>query len=260
MSEFQGNFVWYELMTSDAPAAKKFYSDVVGWTAADNNMAGFTYTVLSAGDAMIAGLMEMPEEPAKAGAPPFWIGYIWSDDVDAMAERVKQAGGSVHREPADIPGIGRFAVVADPHGAVFCLFHGEPSGGGNSGPNASPMTPGHTGWRELMAGDLDGAFGFYSGLFGWERADAIDMGAMGIYQLFAKDGATIGGMMAKPDFVPQPHWGYYFTVTDINAAVERIKSAGGAVTNGPMEVPGGAWIVQATDPQGAHFALTAPPA
>lgn len=259
MSGNEGNFVWYELMTSDAPAAKQFYSDVVGWTAADNDMAGFTYTILSAGDAMIAGLMDIPEEPAKAGAMPFWIGYVWADDVDAMAETVKQAGGSVHRDPADIPSIGRFAVVADPHGAVFCLFHGETTDG-NSGSKASPMTPGHAGWRELMAGDLDGAFAFYSGLFGWEKADAIDMGAMGIYQLFAKDGQTIGGMMTKPDFVPQAHWGYYFNVEDIDAAVERIKAAGGAVTNGPMEVPGGAWIVQATDPQGAHFALTAPPA
>ena len=177
MSEYQGNFVWYELMTSDAPAAKKFYSDVVGWTAADNNMAGFTYTVLSAGDAMIAGLMEMPEEPAKAGALPFWIGYIWADDVDAMAEKVKQAGGSVHREPADIPGIGRFAVVADPHVAVFCLFHGERGGDGNSAPSAPPRPPGPTGWRELVAGDPSGALPFLSCLLGREHADSCELGA-----------------------------------------------------------------------------------
>jgi len=260
MSSFEGKFVWYELMTSDTSAAKAFYSDVVGWSAADNDMAGFTYTVLSADDAMVAGLMEMPEGPANAGASPVWIGYIWADDVDAMAERVKAAGGAIHRPPEDIPGVGRFAVVADPHGAVFCLFRAASSETDDLAAGASPVTPGHAGWRELMAGDLNEAFAFYSGLFGWEKAEAVDMGDMGIYQLFSKDGVTLGGMMTKPPVVPQPYWGYYFTVEDINAAADRVKAGGGTVVNGPMEVPGGAWIVQCTDPQGAFFALTAPPA
>lgn len=266
MSNTQGNFVWYELMTSDPAAAKSFYCDVVGWTASDMEyagMPGFTYTVLSADGTQVAGLMQFPDDAREAGAPPFWIGYIGVDDVDAMADKVAAAGGAIHRAAADIPGVGRFAVCADPHGAVFCLFNGMPGDNGDdgSGAEAAPMTPGHVGWRELMAGNLDEAFAFYSGLFGWTRGEAIDMGPMGTYQLFNVGDMSIGGMMTKPAEVPAPpHWGYYFTVPKIEAAMERVKTAGGTVINGPMEVPGGAWIIQCTDPQGAYFALVAPPA
>jgi predicted enzyme related to lactoylglutathione lyase len=80
---------------------------------------------------------------------------------------------------------------------------------------------------------------------------------MGTYQLFAAGGYAIGGMMTKPAQVPAPAWLYYFVVPAIDAAVERVKAAGGQVLNGPMEVPGGAWIIQCLDPQGAMFALVA---
>jgi predicted enzyme related to lactoylglutathione lyase len=84
------------------------------------------------------------------------------------------------------------------------------------------------------------------------------MGPMGIYQLFRKGDQVIGGMMTKPKEVPFPCWGYYVNVEAIDAALERVKAAGGKVLEGPMEVPGPAWIIQAVDPQGAHFALVAP--
>jgi uncharacterized protein len=259
MSDNTGKFVWYELMTDDPAAAEKFYGDVVGWSTKDAGMPDRPYTLLSANGTQVAGLMKMPDAPREGGASPFWIGYIWVEDVDDMAAKVEKAGGSLHRPAADIPGVGRFAIVADPHGAVFCLFHGmSREGDAPSGDNQ--MKPGHTGWHELMAGDLDEAFKFYSGLFGWQKADAIDMGAMGVYQLFARDGVTLGGMMTAPPQSPRPHWGYYFTVKAIEPAAERVKKGGGQVINGPMEVPGGAWIIQCMDPQNAMFALVAPPA
>jgi uncharacterized protein len=80
------------------------------------------------------------------------------------------------------PNVGRFAVVADPGGAVFLLF--KPNTEQEPKPVA-PMTPGHVGWHELYAGDLDREFAFYSRLFGWTKDRAIDMGAMGTYQTFA---------------------------------------------------------------------------
>jgi predicted enzyme related to lactoylglutathione lyase len=98
---------------------------------------------------------------------------------------------------------------------------------------------------------------FYSDLFGWTKADTVDMGPMGIYQLFAAGGDAIGGMMTKTPQSPAPFWLYYFNVDAIDAAVERITAAGGKVIQGPHEVPGGSWIVQALDPQGALFALVA---
>jgi uncharacterized protein len=86
----------------------------------------------------------------------------------------------------------------------------------------------------------------------------MDMGPMGIYQMFAFGGEAIGGMMTKPPSMPAPCWMYYFNVDGIDAAKARVETGGGAILNGPMEVPGGHWIVQCRDPQGAMFCLVAP--
>ncbi|MBM3648056.1 MAG: VOC family protein [Alphaproteobacteria bacterium] len=239
------NFVWYELMTTNAKAAAGFYRKVVGWKADDAAMPGMDYTLLKAGEAPMAGLMDMPKEAKGAGAMPGWMGYVGVDNVDAYVGRVTKAGGAVHMPATDIPNVGRFATVADPQGAVFSLF--TP---GDGPPPTQPEagTPGTIGWRELMAGDGDKVFAFYAGLFGWTKAEAIDMGPMGKYQLFAAGAEPIGGMMTKPAEMPMPAWCYYFQVDAIGAATERLKSAGGKVVNGPMEVPGGSWIVQGIDP------------
>lgn len=255
MASSQGNFIWYELMTTDTKAAEAFYRGVVGWRAQDAGMKDMAYTILSADEAPIGGLLALPPEARDAGARPGWIGYVAVDDVDAYAARLTQAGGTVHRAPDDIPGVGRFAVVADPQGALFVLFKGSAD---QQPPQAAPDAPGHTGWHELHAGDRESAFAFYSSLFGWTKAEAIDMGPMGIYQIFATGSTPIGGMMTKTDAVPNPFWLYYFNVDDINGAAARVKDKKGQILNGPQQVPGGNWIVQCTDPQGAMFALVGP--
>ena len=247
-------FVWYELMTSDDEAATAFYSQVIGWQTADAGMPGMRYTLLSAGGAVIAGLMTLPQAACDAGARPGWVGYVGVDDVDAMVLRLQQAGGQLHRPPEDIPGVGRFAVVADPHGASFCLFRGNDT----EQPPQPPMgTPGTVGWHELAAGKLDSAWAFYSSLFGWRMDSDMDMGEMGVYRLFAAGAGVIGGMMDKPAQMPQPGWLYYFNTEAIDAAQARVTAAGGQVLNGPAEVPGPMWILQCLDPQGAAFALVA---
>ena len=249
-----GKFVWYELMTTDTKAAEAFYKDVVGWSVRDAGMPGMDYTLFSAGEHQVAGLMTMPEGALEMKVPPAWLGYVGVDDVDAAAEKLRAGGGTVHRAPEDIPNIGRFAIVTDPHGAAFALFKGQ----GEPPPPMDQMAPGNVGWHELMAGDLDTAFDFYSSLFGWTKDQAMDMGEMGVYQIFAHNGQPIGGMMTRPDEVPNPYWLYYFNVEALDAAIDRAKSGGAKMLMEPMEVPGGAWIVQATDPQGALFALVAP--
>ena len=255
MATTPSRFVWYELMTSDPAAARAFYTQVVGWQATDSGMPGMDYTLLSAGPHQVGGLMALPPEACAAGVPPNWSGYLAVDDVDAKAAAVQQAGGQVLRPAADIPGVGRFAVVADPAGAAFCLYKDN-----NPAAMTPPAlgTPGTVGWHELMAGALVPAWAFYSALFGWTKAEAIDTGPMGIYQLFGAGDAPIGGMMTKPAEMPAAAWLYYFNVDAIDAAAGRLQAAGGRVINGPMEVPGGSWIVQAMDPQGAMFALVAP--
>ena len=255
MSKYHGKFIWYDVMTTDTRAAETFYKRVIGWSAKDSGMSDRSYTIFSAGPVMVGGLMPITKEAQAMGVPPCWSGYIAVDDVDDYAARVRKAGGAVHRGPEDIPGVGRFAVVADLHGAVFIIMKGA----SDQEPQAvASGTPGHIGWRELSAGDGKSAFAFYSSLFGWTRAEAIDMGKMGVYQTFATGGEPVGGMMTKMPEAPVPFWLYYFNVEAIDAAVARVKGAGGRIALDPQPVPTGQWIAQCFDPQGAMFAMLAP--
>src|SRR5688572_16143222 len=117
------SFFWYELMTTDVPAAETFYKNVVGWNSEPfPSPSGMQYIVFNAGERAVAGLMLLPEEAKAMGTPPCWLGYIHAKDVDAATASLKKAGGAVHREPSDIPEVGRFSVVADPQGVTFMLM------------------------------------------------------------------------------------------------------------------------------------------
>jgi uncharacterized protein len=252
MSASHGRFVWYELMTTDTAAAKDYYTKVVGWGAQPAPNASMPYTLFNVGDTPVGGMMDQPEESKKMGAPPSWLGYVGVDDVDATTDHARRLGGAVYVEPRDIPNVGRFSVIADPQKAAIGLFKWSVAM-----PDApvAPETPGRIGWHELASTDWEKGYAFYNALFGWQKADAMDMGAMGTYQIFSTGGPPVGGMFNKPPMVPVTFWLYYFNVGDFDAAVERLKAGGGEVINGPMQVPGGSWIVQARDPQGAMFAL-----
>jgi predicted enzyme related to lactoylglutathione lyase len=242
-------------MTRDDQAAAAFYHQVVGWQTADAGIPGMRYTLLSAGGVVIAGLMTLPQAACDAAAGPGWIGYIGATDVNVMGGRLQQAGGTLQRPAEDIPGVGRFAVVADQHGASFDLFRSNEA---EQAPQPPVGIPGTVGWHGLLAGDLGSAWAFYSGLFGWTKDLAMDLGAMGSCQLFATGGEAIGAMMSMPPKVPKPSWLYHFNVEAIDAALARVTAAGVQVLSGPTEVPGPTWTLQCPDPQGAAFALVAP--
>ena len=254
-SPWDGQFFWYELMTTDPAAAADFYSHVVGWTAADAGGPNKGYTIFSAGERGVAGAMALPEPARESGGRPFWLGYIHVADCDAAVDRIVAAGGTVHRPPADIPEVGRFAVVVDPGGAAFEVMAPFPDD--MPGPD-NPNADGLVSWRELYAGNgQQAAFDFYSRLFGWETLAEMPMGEMGTYRIFGRDGIQMGGIMDKPASVPAAAWAYYFNVEAIDAAAARVAERGGQVLMGPHEVPGGSWIIQCVDPQGANFALVA---
>ena len=252
MPDTNGRFVWYELMTPDPPAARAFYRSVVGWNPVDAKMPGMDYWMFQMGEAQVAGVMELPEQARSMGTPPSWIGYVAVSDVDAAAAQVKAKGGTVHVPPTDIPTVGRFAVAADPHGAVLSLFK---SANPDQDLPLEPEKPGHVGWHELHAGDLESDFAFYASLTGWVKKEAMDMGEMGVYQTFGAGDVTLGGMMNKMPNMPVPFWTYYFNVGNIDEAAERVKAAGGQIMFGPEAVPGGSFILHGSDPQGAGFAL-----
>jgi predicted enzyme related to lactoylglutathione lyase len=249
-------FIWYELMTTDPEAAGNFYRDVVGWEAADAGGPNAGYTLFFApGRRGVGGMMQLPQEAAANGAPPRWVGYVAVPDIEAAVEGVRAAGGTVHKDAAEIPQVGRFAVVTDPGGTLFQLLQPNPM---ESPPEPLPrMSPGNVGWHELYAADGDAALAFYSEQFGWQEMSRFDMGPMGIYHIWGPQGAAeaVGGMMTKPEQAPRPAWIFYFVVEGVEAGAERIRERGGAILMGPMEVPDGSWVVQGRDPQGAMFAL-----
>ena len=251
MVNSHGRFVWYELMTTDVEAAKAFYTKVMGWGTWDASAPGVPYTLFTAGKALVGGLMNLPEDTSKTGVRPAWIGYVGVNDVDAAADHVERLGGVVHVPPTDVANISRFSVFTDPQTARLALF--KWLNPGQEQP-AEPDAPGRVGWHELLAADGEQALAFYRELFGWQKADA-DIGEMATYHLFSTGGETIGGMMTKPETIPAPFWLYYFNVGDIVAAARHVEAEGGRILDGPLEVPGGSWIVRCEDPQGAVFAL-----
>lgn len=256
---YHGQPVWFELATAQGALAGAggFYERILGWQVVDSGMEGFAYHLAKSGGDMVAGLMEMP--PDVAAMPPLWTVYFAVDDADAAAARIRELGGTIHREPADIPGTGRFAIAADPQGAGFgilCPLPMDPAPPEGAGA-WNQQKPGRGNWVELMSTDPVAGFDFYAALFGWQKGEAMDMGEMGSYQLFRHKGTDIGGMMGLMD-APAPNWLAYFGVDDLAATLEAIKAAGGSIVTGPHEVPGPALIAVARDPQGAHFAVVGP--
>ncbi len=219
------------------------------------------YTMWVGSQGPLGGVTLLPEDAKKMGAPPYWQVNIQVANVDETVKKVKELGGKVY-VTEDIPTVGRFAVIADPQGAVVALF--TPSGDMASHDVAQP---GEFSWHELYTTDHEAAFAFYNAIAGWERLGEFDMGPMGKYLLWGRGGKQLGGMMTKPKAMKTPDgrevppsWMFYVTTDDLEAALERAKAKGALVINGPMDVPGGQRIVQLMDPQGAAFALVTPPA
>jgi predicted enzyme related to lactoylglutathione lyase len=248
-----GRPLWYELMTSDMRAAERFYKAVVGWTTAPFESAPQPYTVFArTGDVPVAGVMETPE---GMNAPPFWAMYVGVPKLEESATQIERLGGSACSPVIEVPSVGRMQMMTDPQGAAFYIY--EPASA-EQPPETAPEV-GEASWHELMTTDAPAALKFYSEVFGWQPGDAMDMGPQGKYHMFNRPHGMIGGMMNKPPEMANvpSHWQIYFSVPDITSAAERVQANGGQILNGPMEVPGGSWIVNATDPQGAAFSLHA---
>jgi len=231
-------------------SAAAFYAEVVGWAVKDASSPELAYTLLTAGDAPVVGLMDLPEEGVRMGATPRWVGYAAVDDMDVRVAQIRRLGGAVLIPPTD-SNIGRIAVVADPQGATFALVKGLTYGG------SQPIgldEPGRVGWHELLAEDRSRIFPFYAELLGWQK-DSAGADPASVYELFSAGGQTIGGMLTKLPSVAQACWLHYFNVDDVGAAARRVNAGAGRVLQGPIELPDDCWIVRCVDPQGALFVL-----
>jgi len=235
---------WVDLMAPDADRAAEFYSALFGWEVGPATPEAGGYRVATVGDAFVAGIMPLMGEEA----PPAWMSYVKSDDVDAAAAKAASLGAQVIVEPIDVLEAGRMAVIADPVGAVVSVW--QP----NQHPGAQLVNePGTWSWSELVTTDVEGAKEFYGALFGWEGETHGE--GPGSYTDWKRDGRLVGGLMPKPPTMPAEvpsYWGIYFSVADTDVAVERIQELGGAVIRPPFDVePGRVAVV--SDPGGASF-------
>ncbi|MFT4026056.1 MAG: VOC family protein [Novosphingobium sp.] len=260
MTDPAGSFIWYELMTIDPDAAAAFYGDVVGWkiAAPGDSQSGMDYRMIVRDDGGNAGgMFGLSQQMCDSGARPCWLGYLYAPDVDAAVAAILADGGTVKMPAMDLP-VGRIAMVADPGGVPFYVMSPIPPEGAPQGAKSDVYdrwAPQRVSWNELYAPDIEVAKAFYAKHFGFEYNDSMPISEMGSYWFIDHGGETIGAMMTKPPFVPAGCWNYYIRVADFDAAVERVKAGGGQVLHGSMEVPGGDWIINGMDPQGAAFSL-----
>jgi uncharacterized protein len=251
----QGDFIWYELMTTDAEGAKAFYDAVIGWDIGEGAAEFQGYRMINSGGSFAGGVLPLTDEMQEHGARPTWLGYIHVNDVDRSIDAIERAGGKVLMKH-DIPNVGRIAMVTDPQGAPFYVMKPiPPEGRENEASDVfSSDKVGRCSWNELSTSDPIAARRFYGEQFGWTSDEFMPMGEMGEYRFIDHHGQRLGAVAgASPG--QHPHWRYYFRVPSISKAKETAEANGGKIAMGPMEVPGGDHIVIGIDPQGAEFAL-----
>ncbi|WP_326673608.1 VOC family protein [Streptomyces sp. NBC_01257] len=239
-----GGPCWIELSTSDVPAAKSFYTALFGWRCeTDPREEAGGYTMARLGDARVAALSPV----YQPGQPPAWTVSFAAEDTDAVAEKAKAAGGTLLVGPMDVFEEGRFAVLADPSGAVFSLWQGRAFAGADLF-----NEPGALGWTELATRDRDTALTFYDDVFGWSVTPSDT------YPQWGVDGADFGGLLAMEGNIPPevpPHWLPYIAVSDVDATAATAQSGGGDLLMPPTDIAHGRRIAVVRDPQGAAFGI-----
>ena len=263
MPDTTGRFIWYELMTSDADAATRFYGKVVGWkipgrAAAPEGVADYR-PILRDDGGSAGGVLALTPDMVAHGAQPAWVGYLHVADVDATVRDIKADGGKALMPRKDLP-VGSIAMVTDPMGTPFYVMAPIPP---PDKPDArsdvfDPRATQRVRWNDLASPDLARAKAFYAKHFAFQFNDVMPMGPMGDYCFIDHGGVRIGGMMQQPPQGPAALWQFYFGVPSAMAAKAAIVSGGGHILRDLHEVPGGDWVVIATDPQGAAFGVVGP--
>jgi hypothetical protein len=246
-----GTFCWVESGTTDGEAAKKFYTELFGWSFTDAPVGpGMVYTILKLDGKDVGALYEMPPEMTSNGVTPHWLSYISVTNADETAAKAKELGAILMKEPFDVSDVGRMAVIQDPTGAVFALWQAGTHKGA-----AVVNVPNSFCWNELATPDTAKAGDFYTGLFGWGKK-VQQMGPM-TYTSFMNGDRPAGGMYSPtPDMGPvPPHWLVYFAVDDTDAKVEKAKELGAKIIVPPADIPNTGRFAVIQDPQGAVFGI-----
>ena len=261
MAKPTGGFIWYELMTTDPEGAAAFYGPIVGWKIVGEPdpaaPVDYRHIVRSDGGSG-GGVLKLTEQMCAGGARPLWIGYLHVADVDAAVAAIEADGGKVLMPKTSID-VGSFALVTDPQGVPHYVMAPIPPADNPHGESDvnDRFAPQRVAWNELMSPDLEAAKVFYAKHYNFEFNSSMPMGPMGDYCFIDHGGEQIGAMMQKMAEMPFGMWNFYIRVADIDIATRQVKELGGQIVNGPMEVPGGDWIINGIDPQGAMFSLVA---
>jgi predicted enzyme related to lactoylglutathione lyase len=242
---------WTDLASPDLAASRQFYGTLFGWEFEDQDTGDpdNPYVMARLRGKDVAGMMKLSAEMQAGGMPPVWSTYVTVSDVEATAAKAKELGGAVLSEPMDVMDVGRMAVLADPTGAVFCVWQAKGSIGAQIVNEPVSLT-----WNELMSTDIEQVKPFYTGLFGW-KPDTMEMGDGPPYTVWMLGEGGVGGGMTSPMPGMPSFWGVYFAVADCDATVEQAKGLGASVLNGPMDVPEVGRMATLTDPQGAAFSV-----
>ena len=240
-----GHFVWHDLMSTDVAKSLAFYGEVFGWTTESMQFVGSdeTHTLVKAGEQVVAAVMKV----AMPSMLPFWAGYISVDDVDATAKRVTAAGGKVLHGPSDVPGLGRYAFLKDPTGAVVHAWKGL----GGDGPRREKPGVGEFCWEHLNTTDPAKAAAFYAVVFGWTTEPSVLDERIVEY---AAGAVQVASSMQAPPEVPA-HWLSYVVVDSRADALARASQNGGSVMVESIIVTGLGTLAVIQDNVGAVLGL-----
>ncbi|TFB61268.1 VOC family protein [Cryobacterium sp. Sr3] len=243
-----GQPCWADLMTSDLPRAREFYTRLFGWTASDSGSEYGNYVTFRKGDADVAGMSS--QEPGSR-LPNAWTTYLSVTDADAAVAAARAAGADVLAEPMTVGTMGRMAILMDPTGAPFGVWQADEFTGFDVfGEAGSPV------WHELNTRSYSAALDFYTEVFGWKAVVLSDTEDFR-YSTIGAEGEMVTGVFDAaehlPDSVPS-HWQLYLGVPDVHAAVTTVTELGGTVVREPWTAEFGTFAL-VTDPTGALFVL-----
>jgi predicted enzyme related to lactoylglutathione lyase len=245
-----GRFIWHDLMTTDRDRVIPYYRELFGWIPQSVDMGTElgTYLIIHAGDQQIGGFVDL--DPT-AGVPSHWIGYVSVDDVDGAGAAAVGAGGTLRMAATDIPSVGRFAMVADPEGALVCPYRSIQG----DGTDAPTPADGRFCWDGLLTRDPGGVAEFYAKVFGWilrmEHVKATPYSGV-----FMADDQEIAGVLSIPEGGPQRAvWFPFVRCSDLGDRMSDVSRLGGTVWRLPTGLPTGGRIAITADPTGALIGL-----
>lgn len=248
MTEFSahqpGTFCWVELGTSDAAAAKSFYTGLFGWTTREHDMGEMgTYYIFLRGDKEVAAMYQIGG--ATAGLPPNWMSYVSVTSADESVAKANSLGAKAVNGPFDVYDMGRMAVIQDSQGAHFAVWQAKSHAGVQVRDEEGALC-----WNELQARDVAEGKKFYPSLFGWRMKESPE------YTEWHLGEHAIGGMLQSqaPPEVPA-HWLPYFAVGDCDAMVSKANASGATTIVPPMDIEKVGRFAVLSDPQGAVFAI-----